>query len=891
MATKYVSSENLEYFYSKIKAIIDTKLDASKAYSHPNSGVTAGTYKSVTVNAQGHVTGGSNPTTLAGYGITDAAAKNHTHNYAGSSSAGGAANSAVKLATARTINGVSFDGTANISLTANPTANQLTSQNLNDTKTPAFYYAAGGNTVTNKPDGVPHFALVVMKSAGSCIEQVLIDGGTQKIWMRTFDGNAWSAWSYAYTTLNKPSKSDVGLGSVENKSSATIRGELTKDNVTKALGYTPPTTNTTYGTGTASASGLTKLYTSTGSNTDGAMTQKATTDALNGKANSSHTHQSADIVSLDAGKLTGTISIDRLPAGALERCIVVADDTARKALTTAKAQNGDTVKVTSTGRMYMIVDDTKLNADAGYLEYTAGSASSVPWSGVTGKPTTLGGYGITDAAAKNHTHNYAGSSSAGGAANSVANSIAIKLNGGTTEGTNLFTYNGSAGKTINITPAGIGAAASGHTHNYAGSGSAGGSANSAVKLDTATAGSATQPVYFSGGKPVATTYTLGKSVPSNAVFTDTWRGIQNNLTSDSTTDSLSAAQGKALKSYVDSKVPFTRWDVTVKCATWSRLCLVAYGTQTTGSSFILNVKATRSSVVYNETLVINTNHSQKATIVKIGSAKYSAIQVRTVSDGDGNCYVELYDNANSATNTTTQSVRCTLVSIHNGTLTKYTAFTDGSTIPTNYAVSATLTTNGNSLQGNLTWGEITGKPSSFTPASHNHNIESLTNYGKRIYDATISRSANTVLIAPNGSNGAATFRKLVAADLPAHTHSYAGSSSAGGAANSVANSIVVKLNGGTTEGTNQFTFNGSAGKSVNITPSAIGAAAASHSHNYAGSSSAGGSANSAVKLATARTISLTGDATGSASFDGSANASIAVTVTAMTNTEIDKLFA
>ena len=44
-------------------------------YSHPTSGVTAGTYKSVTVNAQGHVTGGSNPTTLAGYGITDAEAK------------------------------------------------------------------------------------------------------------------------------------------------------------------------------------------------------------------------------------------------------------------------------------------------------------------------------------------------------------------------------------------------------------------------------------------------------------------------------------------------------------------------------------------------------------------------------------------------------------------------------------------------------------------------------------------------------------------------------------------------------------------------------------------------------------------------------------------------
>jgi phage-related tail fiber protein len=39
-----------------------------------NSGVTAGTYKSVTVDAKGRVTGGTNPTTLSGYGITDAQA-------------------------------------------------------------------------------------------------------------------------------------------------------------------------------------------------------------------------------------------------------------------------------------------------------------------------------------------------------------------------------------------------------------------------------------------------------------------------------------------------------------------------------------------------------------------------------------------------------------------------------------------------------------------------------------------------------------------------------------------------------------------------------------------------------------------------------------------------
>lgn len=81
-------------------------------------------------------------------------------------------------------------------------------------------------------------------------------------------------------------------------------------------------------------------------------------------------------------------------------------------------------------------------------------------------------------------------------------------------------------------------------------------ATTATKLSS-NAGSNNQPVYFSGGKPVAIGYTIAKSVPADAKFTDTntWRGIQNNLTSDSTDQSLSAAQGKALKTLVDGKAP------------------------------------------------------------------------------------------------------------------------------------------------------------------------------------------------------------------------------------------------------------------------------------------------------------------------------------------------
>ena len=69
---------------------------------------------------------------------------------------------------------------------------------------------------------------------------------------------------------------------------------------------------------------------------------------------------------------------------------------------------------------------------------------SIPWGNVYGKP------------------NRAGSSSDGGAANSVANSLTISLNG-----TSQGAYNGSAAKSVNITAASVGAAASSHNHSAA----------------------------------------------------------------------------------------------------------------------------------------------------------------------------------------------------------------------------------------------------------------------------------------------------------------------------------------------------------------------------------------------------------------------------------------
>lgn len=97
---------------------------------------------------------------------------------------------------------------------------------------------------------------------------------------------------------------------------------------------------------------------------------------------------------------------------------------------------------------------------------------------------------------------------------------ALDAKGSASDVSNLKTLVGDTSVSSQITNAVASKADKTHTHNYAGSSSVGGSATSAVKLDSS-AGSATNPIYFSNGEPAACTYTLGKSVPSDAKFTDT----------------------------------------------------------------------------------------------------------------------------------------------------------------------------------------------------------------------------------------------------------------------------------------------------------------------------------------------------------------------------------
>lgn len=165
---------------------------------------------------------------------------------------------------------------------------------------------------------------------------------------------------------------------------ADFQGKYNGDQIEQLLDKANDIDLTKYALKTDNAPTATKLQAARTIALSGAVTGSASSDF------GSNITISTTLANFDASKITsGTIDIDRLPKAALERMVVVADDAARFELTTATAQVGDTVKVTATNKMYLVKDDSKLNAEDGYEPYTASSASSVPWSGVTGKPSTF----------------------------------------------------------------------------------------------------------------------------------------------------------------------------------------------------------------------------------------------------------------------------------------------------------------------------------------------------------------------------------------------------------------------------------------------------------------------------------------------------------------------
>lgn len=317
---------------------------------------------------------------------------------------------------------------------------------------------------------------------------------------------------------------------------------------------------------------------------------------LNGKANSSHTHTKSQITDFPTS-LKNPTALTIQTNGAIAATY---DGSAAKTVNITKSNIGlgnvDNTADANKSVKYATSAGSASTATKATTSGTADKANSVDWSKVQNKPSSY--------PPSSHSHAYlplGGGTISGQIKRDVGcswiydrdNAIVYGTSSGISTGYHpvigqktpsgawtigtysderlIFDYTTDANKTAGtnngtqvylpaqagtiITSATIGS----QSVNYANSA---GNATNATNATTATklssnAGSNNQPVYFSGGKPVAIGYTIAKSVPADAKFTDTntWRGIQNNLTSDSTDQSLSAAQGKALKTLVDGKAP------------------------------------------------------------------------------------------------------------------------------------------------------------------------------------------------------------------------------------------------------------------------------------------------------------------------------------------------
>jgi phage-related tail fiber protein len=209
----------------------ETSFDGSSNITIPltlaSSGVTSGTYKSVTVDSKGRVTAGTNPTTLSGYGITDAVNISDVVTTATASkilkldsnsklpasitgNADGNAVTATKLQTSRTIGAsgdaigtaTSFDGSANITIplslsTSGVTAGTYKSVTV-DTK---GRVTAGTNPTTISGYGITDALLSSSYTASDVLTKIkTVDGSGSGLDADTVDGMDSSVLVTKYTT-------------------------------------------------------------------------------------------------------------------------------------------------------------------------------------------------------------------------------------------------------------------------------------------------------------------------------------------------------------------------------------------------------------------------------------------------------------------------------------------------------------------------------------------------------------------------------------------------------------------------------------------------------------------------------------------------------------------
>lgn len=244
-------------------------------------------------------------------------------------------------------------------------------------------------------------------------------------------------------------------------------------------------------------------------------------------------------------------------------------------------------------------------------------------------------------------------------------------------------------------------------------------------------GSATNPVYFSGGVPVACTYSLNKTVPSDAVFTDTTYSAGDNMTLSSTT-------------FYATK----RWNAVTQGQKWSRIMYVAPTYSTEGTNGILAVSCTRANVVCNATFIVSTSHASVGKISLIGSTNYSNFNIRVVVNSGGSFYFEIDDTANNIASGTTQTWHCSYLPLMSTTVTVYTTFTDGTTIPSGFTACNQITT----VTGDGVYGirDITRSGTTFTATRSNGTTFTFTQQDSND-QFTLGTSDNNVVLSKNGT--------------------------------------------------------------------------------------------------------------------------------------------
>ena len=149
---------------------------------------------------------------------------------------------------------------------------------------------------------------------------------------------------------------------------------------------------------------------------------------------------------------------------------------------------------------------------------------------------------------------------------------------------------------------------------YAGSSSAGGAATSANKLNT-NAGNTTTPVYFENGIPKALGYTLAKSVPSDAKFTDTTYGAVT-----------SSANGLAIstdKAKFDAMAFISYGTCTTAAGTREKVATLTNSNWSLKVGSLVGIKFTNNNT-YNATtssqITLNVNNTGAKPIYGYGSA-------------------------------------------------------------------------------------------------------------------------------------------------------------------------------------------------------------------------------------------------------------------------------